>query len=310
MVDVLLPQHLNGPLGGPRQLLIDVDIGVVIGNIFIGDVDIAPGQPQNLTHAQRTGKGQIHCHIEFAIRTLIQGGADHIGGPDVPLLVFHFGQHHIVKWVLGNQLPPNRLFEGAAEKFDDLFDGSVGDKLRFGVVRPGVHRRGFLQSLDVLIHYPRGDVLHLHIPNDGVDVVGNQRVLAVVHRHAPPLFAIEGDEVRQELRNILIGGRKEGVGAFLTLNLCLALQCLLVGSAGFPFLLGLAVLVHIGVDDGIVFLSFDNGCHNEPSFLMSQIKRLQPLVKRPLGNSYGVTNSYAFEKALLHKTVCLCPANT
>ena len=235
-------------------------------------MDIAPGQPQNLTHAQRTGKDQIHCHIEFAIRTLIQGGADHIGGPDVPLLVFHFGQHHIVKWVLGNQLPPNRLFEGAAEKFDDLFDGSVGDKLRFGVVRPGVHSRGFLQSLDVLIHYPRGDVLHLHIPNDGVDVVGNQRVLAVVHRHAPPLFAIEGDEVRQELRNILIGGRKEGVGAFLTLNLCLALQCLLVGSAGFPFLLGLAVLVHIGVDDGIVFLSFDNGCHNESSFLVSQVK--------------------------------------
>ena len=43
---------------------------------------------------------------------------------------------------------------------------------------------------------------------------------------------------------------------------------------------------------------------------MSQVKRLQPLVKRPLGNSYGVTNSYAFEKALLHKTVCLCPADT
>lgn len=43
----------------------------------------------------------------------------------------------------------------------------------------------------------------------------------------------------------------------------------------------------------IVFLSFDDGCHNEPSFLMSQVKRLQPLVKRPFGNSYGVTNSYA-----------------
>ena len=158
-------------------------------------MDVAPCQSQNLTHAQRTGKGQVHCHIEFAVRTLIQGGADHIGGPDVPLLVFHFGQHHIVKGVLGNQLPPNRLFEGTAEKFDDLLDGGVGDKLRFGVVRPGIHRRGFLQSLDVLIHYPRGDVLHLHIPDDGVDIVGDQRVLTVVHGHAPPLFAIEGDEV-------------------------------------------------------------------------------------------------------------------
>ena len=174
MVDVLLPQHLNGPLGGPRQLLVNVDIGVVIGNIFIGYVDIAPGQPQNFAHAQRTGKGQVHCYIELAVRTLVQGGADHIGGPDVPLLVFHFGQYHIVKGVLGNQLPPNRLLEGAAEKFDDLLDGSVGDKLRFGMVRLGVHRRGFLQSLDVLVHHPRGDVLHLHVPDDGVDVVGNQ----------------------------------------------------------------------------------------------------------------------------------------
>lgn len=76
MVDVLLPQHLNSPLGGPRQFLIDVDIGVVIDNIFIGDVDIAPGQSQNLTHAQRTGKGKVHCHIEFAVRTLIQSAAD------------------------------------------------------------------------------------------------------------------------------------------------------------------------------------------------------------------------------------------
>ena len=113
------------------------------------------------------------------------------------------------------------------------------------MVRPGVHRRGFLQGLDVLVHHPRGDVLHLHIPDDGVDVVGNQRVLAVVHGHTPPFFTIEGDEVRQELRNILIGGRKKGVGAFLALDLCLALQCLLIGSAGFPLLFGLAVLVHM-----------------------------------------------------------------
>ena len=47
MVDILLPQHLNGPLGGPRQLLVDENIGVVIGNIVIGDVDIVPGQPQD-----------------------------------------------------------------------------------------------------------------------------------------------------------------------------------------------------------------------------------------------------------------------
>ncbi len=47
MVDVLLPQHLNGPFGGPRQLLVDIDIGVVIGNILVGDMDVVPGQPQD-----------------------------------------------------------------------------------------------------------------------------------------------------------------------------------------------------------------------------------------------------------------------
>ena len=77
MVDVLLPQHLNGPLGGPRQLLVDIDIGVVISNILVGDMDIVPGQPQDLTHPQRAGKGQVHSHIELAVRTLVQGGADH-----------------------------------------------------------------------------------------------------------------------------------------------------------------------------------------------------------------------------------------
>ena len=91
MVNIPLPQHLYGPLGGPRQLLVDVDIGVIRSNFLIGNVDIAPGQPQDLPHAHRTGKRQIHGHIEFSVRALIQGGADHIGSPDVPLFMFHFG---------------------------------------------------------------------------------------------------------------------------------------------------------------------------------------------------------------------------
>ncbi len=105
VVDILLPQHLNGPLGGPRQLLVDENIGVVIGNILVGDVDVVPGQAQDLAHAQRADKGQVHRHIELAVRTLIQSGADHIGGPDVPLLVLRFGQDHIFKGVLGRSAP-------------------------------------------------------------------------------------------------------------------------------------------------------------------------------------------------------------
>lgn len=44
IVDIPMPQHFNGPLGGSRQLLVDVDIGVVSGDVLVGDVDIAPGQ--------------------------------------------------------------------------------------------------------------------------------------------------------------------------------------------------------------------------------------------------------------------------
>ena len=173
MVDVLLPQHLNGPFGGPRQLLVDIDIGIVIGNILVGDMDIVPGQPQDLAHPQRAGKGQVHGHIELAVRTLVQCGADHISGPDVPLLILRLGQDHIFKGVLGDQLPPHRLLERAAQEFDDLLNGGIGHKVRLCVMGPGIHRRGFLQSLDVLVHYSRGDLLHLHIPDDGVDVVGD-----------------------------------------------------------------------------------------------------------------------------------------
>ena len=267
-----MPQHFNGPLGGPRQLLVDVDIGVVSGDVLIGDVDIAPGQPHDFAHAHGTGKGQIHCHIEFPVRTLIQGGADHISGPDVPLFMFHFRQDHIVEGILRDQLPPDRLLEGAAEELDDLINGGVGHELRFGMVVLGVYCRGFLQDLDVLVHHTRRDVLHFHVPDDGVDVVGDQGVLAVIHGHAPPLFAVEGDEVQQKLRDTLIAGREKRPGSFLILHLRLAFQCVLIAGAGLPLLLGLAVLVHIGVDDGIVFLSFDNRCHNEPSFLVSQVK--------------------------------------
>ena len=272
IVDIPMPQHFNGPLGGSRQLLVDVDIGVVSGDVLVGDVDIAPGQSHNLTHAHGTGKGQIHRHIEFPVRTLIQGGADHIGGPDVPLFMFHFRQDHIVEGILRDQLPPNRLLEGAAEELDDLVNGGVGHELRFGMVVLGVHRRSFLQGLDVLVHHSGRDVLHFHIPDDGVDVVSDQGVLAVIHGNAPPLFAVEGDEVQQELRDTLIAGREKRPGGFLILHFRLAFQCVLIAGAGLPLLLGLAVLVHIGVDDGIVFLSFDNGCHNEPSFLVSQVK--------------------------------------
>ena len=57
VVDVPLADHLNGPLGGPHQLLVDVDIGVVRGDVIVLDVDIVPGEPQNLADPHGAGKG-------------------------------------------------------------------------------------------------------------------------------------------------------------------------------------------------------------------------------------------------------------
>ena len=150
MVDILLPQHFNGPFGGPRQLLVDIDTGIVISNILVRDMDIVPGQPQDLTHSQRAGKGQVHSHIELAVRTLVQRGADHIGGPNIPLLILRLGKDHIFKGVLGDQLPPYCLLEGAAQELDDLLNGGVSDQVCLCVMGSGIYRRGFLQGLDVL----------------------------------------------------------------------------------------------------------------------------------------------------------------
>ena len=300
MVDILLPQHFNGPLGGPRQLLVDENIGVVIGNIVIGDVDIVPGQPQDLTHAQGAGKGQVHRYIELAVRTLVQGGADHIGCPDVPLLVLRLGQNHIVEGVLGNQLPSYCLLEGAAQELDDLLNGGISDQVCLCMMGPGIHRRSFLQGLDVLVHYPRGDILHLHIPDDGVDVVGDQRVLAVVHGHAPLLFPIKRNKVQKKFCDGLVAGRKEGPRELLVLHLRLALQCVLVRGAGLPFLPGLTIFIRIVVDDGIILFPFDNRSHNDTSFLSH----------RSSDSSHSSNDRLEMRMALPIRTILKCPSLT
>ena len=68
------------------------------------------------------------------------------------------------------------MFECTAQELDDLFDSSVGHKLRFDVVSPSVHRSSFLQSLDVFIHNPRGGIMHLHVPDDGGNIVDDHRI--------------------------------------------------------------------------------------------------------------------------------------
>ena len=56
MVDILFAQRLDCPFGGARQFLVNIDIGVVRGDLVLGNMYVVPGQPQNLTHTERAGE--------------------------------------------------------------------------------------------------------------------------------------------------------------------------------------------------------------------------------------------------------------
>ncbi len=73
VIDILLAQRFNRPFGSPRQLLVDVDIGVIRQQYLHRKYGRSPGQPQDFAHTQRAGKGKVHCHIEFAVRAFVQG---------------------------------------------------------------------------------------------------------------------------------------------------------------------------------------------------------------------------------------------
>ena len=130
-------------LSARASSFVDENIGVVIGTIVIGDVDIVPGQPQDLTHPQGAGKGQVHRYIELAVRTLIQGGADHIGGPDVPLLYSVLGSTTLSKGFLAISSHRTACLKAQRGELDDLLDGGVSDQVCLCVMDMVFTCRGF-----------------------------------------------------------------------------------------------------------------------------------------------------------------------
>ena len=266
MVDVLFTQRFDSLLGSARQLFVDVDIGVVRGNIFILDMDVLPSQPQNLTHSQRASKREIHGNIELAVLALIQRQANRVGIPDVPLFINGLGKNRIFKRILANQFPTHSLLECTTQELDDLFDGLVGHKLRSGfAVLPG-HTGRFLERLNIFVYHAGRDGLYLQVTNDGVNVVCNQGHLTVVHGNAPLLFAVGRNKVIQELLDGLLARREKGACVLLVFNLSFAFQSFFVGVPGFPLLLGVTVFVNIVINDGICFFTFDDRSHTECSF--------------------------------------------
>lgn len=106
---------------------------------------------------------------------------DGIGVPDVALLVARPGQHGILKRIFGNQLPSDCLLESAAQELDDLLH--IGIRQIFGCcpVRSGAEGWRLAQRLNVLIDGTGGDVLHIQLANDGINVVVDQCAAGCVH---------------------------------------------------------------------------------------------------------------------------------
>ena len=54
----------------PCQLLVDVDIGIIRRNIFIGNMDVLPGQPQDFTHTQRADNAVVDIHVGTVVKNI------------------------------------------------------------------------------------------------------------------------------------------------------------------------------------------------------------------------------------------------
>lgn len=87
-----------------------------------------------------------------------------------------------------------------------------------------------------LSHYAGSNVLHFHISDNRIDIVGNQGCLTVIHRHAPFFLPIRGNKIIQKIWNFLIIRRKECTIVLLVFNLRFPFQRFFMGMPGFPFL--------------------------------------------------------------------------
>ena len=128
------------------------------------------------------------------------------------------------------------------------------------LVRAGFRFNG-QQVPVVFIHHARRCLLQRHTPDDWVDVVINQGTAAFISGQRPSVDAVDIDVFLQKFPDRLCCRRNESSGTLLVLNLCLSLFRLCLRSEGFPSLALHAVLIHDIINDGILALSFNNGCH-------------------------------------------------
>ena len=265
VVDVLLANGVDCLLRGAGYFFVNVDPGVICGNVRIRDVNIVPGKAQNLAHTQRTGKGKVHRQIKPGVVAGVQRLTDGIRVPDVALLVARPGQHGILKRILGDQLPADCLLESAAQELDDLLHVGIRQELGCCPVSSGADGWRLTKCLNVLIDGAGGNVLHIQMANDGIDVVVDQSAAGRVHGHAPFLFAVQTDEIFKKFPNRLAGGSHEGSGGQTVFDIGFRLLRFLVSGTLFPFLFGLAQFILVPVYDAVASSSFYDRCHTYSS---------------------------------------------
>ena len=142
---------------------------------------VVPDQPQDLPHTQGTGKGQMHSDQQLPVIAGVQCPANGIGIPNVPLGVFRLRHICTEKRVFPDHVPAHSLLEGTTEQFDDFLDGLIRQKLGPGLSGLGADRSRLPELHNVRVHDSGIDRLHLHVSDDRIDVVLDERGAAVIH---------------------------------------------------------------------------------------------------------------------------------
>ena len=95
--------------------------------------------------------------------------------------------------VTGHQLPLNRLIKGVAEQLVNLPYRPGRDEAIFGYPVGAGFGLDRFELLVEVIHHPGIDVIQFPIPDEGPDVVVDQRLVALIGRGCPGVDAIDGD---------------------------------------------------------------------------------------------------------------------
>ena len=245
--NVAVAQRVDGLLVYTRQLLLHHQVGIIVGNVLVRDMNAVPRQAGDLTEPQRTGKGKVDCHIELAVRAAIQRLTDDVCRPDFALLLLVLRQQNVLKGVFRYHVPPHRLPESAMQQLHDFFNGTGRHIFRAGMAVWGFNRRCLLQLHNKAVHRAAIDVLDIGIAYNRVDVVFNQADIAGVCRKPPPLCPIDFHKFFQKVSDAKLVRRNKDAFIDFVFNLRLSRLGFFLGRERFPFLAlhALGILVSV-----------------------------------------------------------------